>query len=84
MVDFEKAVEDMNVKLADTLTDEELIEVYGLYKQATVGDINIGKPADTDLKVSWMYYTEFPIQSFIEVFRISFREFPRLVGRYCS
>ena len=28
--------------------------------------------------------TEFPIPSFIEVFRISFREFPRLVGHYCS
>ena len=28
--------------------------------------------------------TEFPIPSCIEVFRISFREFPRLVGRSCS
>ena len=28
--------------------------------------------------------TEFPIPSFIEVFRISFREFPRLVGCPCS
>ena len=28
--------------------------------------------------------TEFPIPSFIEVFRTSFREFPRLVGRSCS
>ena len=28
--------------------------------------------------------TGFPIPSFIEVFRISFREFPRLVGRSCS
>ena len=27
--------------------------------------------------------TEFPIPSFIEIFRLSFREFPRLVGRYC-
>ena len=52
MVEFEKAVEDMDVKLAKTLTDEELIEVYGLHKQATVGDINIDKPAETDLKVS--------------------------------
>ena len=29
-------------------------------------------------------YTEFPIPSFIEVFRISFREFPRLLYRSCS
>ena len=28
--------------------------------------------------------TEFPIPSCREVFRNSFREFPRLVGRYCS
>ena len=28
--------------------------------------------------------TEFPIPSFIEVFRLSLWEFPRLVGRYCN
>ena len=28
--------------------------------------------------------TEFPIPFFIEVFRLSFREFPWLIGRYCS
>ena len=28
--------------------------------------------------------TEFPIPSFIEIFWLSFREFPGLVGRYCS
>ena len=28
--------------------------------------------------------TEFPIPSFIEVFQLSFSEFPRLVGHYCS
>ena len=52
MTDFERAVEDMNTKLAKTLTDENLIEVYGLYKQATVGDINIDKPSEADVKVS--------------------------------
>ena len=35
-----------------TLTDEEVVEVYGLYKQATVGDVDIEKPAETDVKVS--------------------------------
>ena len=28
--------------------------------------------------------TEFPIPSFIEIFWLSFREFPRLMGHYCS
>ena len=33
-----------------TLTDDELKEVYSLFKQATVGDINIEKPNMTDVK----------------------------------
>lgn len=52
MAEFERAVEDMNTKLAKTMTDEDLIEIYGLYKQATVGDINIDKPSEADVKVS--------------------------------
>ena len=28
--------------------------------------------------------TEFPIPSFVEVFRLSFGVFPQLVGHYCS
>lgn len=50
MGDFEKAVDDIRNKIAKTMTDDELKEVYGLYKQATVGDINIEKPSATDLK----------------------------------
>ena len=57
MVDFEKAVQEMNTRLAKSLTDEDLIEIYGLYKQATVGDINVDKPAETDIKVSVIYIT---------------------------
>ena len=49
--DFEKAVDDIRNKIAKTMTDDELKEVYGLYKQATVGDINIEKPSVTDPKV---------------------------------
>ncbi|XP_037939211.1 acyl-CoA-binding protein-like [Teleopsis dalmanni] len=30
-------------------TDSEFLEFYGLYKQATVGDCNIGKPSAIDL-----------------------------------
>ena len=51
MGDFEKAVDDISNKIAKTMTDDELKEVYGLYKQATVGDINIEKPPVTDPKV---------------------------------
>jgi len=52
MGDFEKAVDDISNKIAKTMTDDELKDVYGLYKQATVGDINIEKPSVTDLKGS--------------------------------
>ena len=33
-----------------TLTNEELKEVYALYKQATCGDVNIDKPGIADIK----------------------------------
>nr|CAD7434536.1 unnamed protein product [Timema monikensis] len=36
---FTKAAEDVKV-LKATPTDDELLEVYALYKQATVGDVN--------------------------------------------
>jgi diazepam-binding inhibitor (GABA receptor modulating acyl-CoA-binding protein) len=35
---------NMVKKLKSRPTDSELLELYGLYKQATVGDINIEKP----------------------------------------
>ncbi len=34
-----------------TLSDEELKEIYALYKQATVGDVNIDRPGMLDFKV---------------------------------
>ncbi|CAG2067324.1 unnamed protein product [Timema podura] len=40
---FTKAAEDVKV-LKATPTDDELLEVYALYKQATVGDVNTVKP----------------------------------------
>ena len=33
-----------------TLTNEELKEVYALYKQATCGDVAIDKPGIADIK----------------------------------
>ncbi|CAK7321798.1 Acyl-CoA-binding domain-containing protein 7 [Vulpes lagopus] len=39
--DFNKIAEDVR-KLKARPDDEELKELYGLYKQSVVGDINIG------------------------------------------
>ncbi|KAF4103131.1 acyl-CoA-binding domain-containing protein 7 isoform X2 [Onychostoma macrolepis] len=47
--EFEQHAE--NVKKVKTRpTDQELLDLYGLYKQAIVGDINTDKPGITDLK----------------------------------
>ncbi|KAM8810855.1 acyl-CoA-binding domain-containing protein 7 [Eudromia elegans] len=47
--DFDGAAEDVR-KLKTRPTDDELKELYGFYKQATVGDINIECPGMLDLK----------------------------------
>uniref|UniRef100_A0A8C5QVK6 ACB domain-containing protein n=1 Tax=Leptobrachium leishanense TaxID=445787 RepID=A0A8C5QVK6_9ANUR len=47
--DFDKAAEDIR-KLKTKPTDDEMREIYGLFKQATVGDINIDSPGLLDLK----------------------------------
>ncbi|XP_009703776.1 PREDICTED: acyl-CoA-binding protein-like, partial [Cariama cristata] len=47
--DFDGAAEDVK-RLKTRPTDEELKELYGFYKQATVGDINIECPGMLDLK----------------------------------
>jgi diazepam-binding inhibitor (GABA receptor modulating acyl-CoA-binding protein) len=52
MGDFEKAVDDVSNRVAKTMSDQELKDIYALYKQAAVGDINIEKPGVLDLKVS--------------------------------
>jgi len=36
--------------LKKTPSDAELLEIYGLYKQATVGDVNTSRPGLLDLK----------------------------------
>lgn len=48
--DFEAAAETLKTKVNKTLSDDELKEVYALYKQATAGDINIEKPGVLDIK----------------------------------
>ncbi|XP_019363910.1 PREDICTED: acyl-CoA-binding domain-containing protein 7 [Gavialis gangeticus] len=47
--DFDSAAEEVK-KLKTRPSDEELKELYGLYKQSTVGDINIECPGVLDLK----------------------------------
>lgn len=40
--EFEQIAEDVK-KVKAKPTDQELLDLYGLYKQATVGDVNTGK-----------------------------------------
>ncbi|XP_008063500.1 acyl-CoA-binding domain-containing protein 7 [Carlito syrichta] len=47
--DFDRAAEDVR-KLKARPDDEELKEIYGLYKQAIVGDIDIECPGMLDPK----------------------------------
>ncbi|XP_033065681.1 acyl-CoA-binding domain-containing protein 7 [Trachypithecus francoisi] len=47
--DFDRAAEDVR-KLKARPDDGELKELYGLYKQAIIGDINIECPGMLDLK----------------------------------
>ncbi len=46
---FEKAAEDVK-KHVKVLADEGKLKLYGLYKQATIGDCNTDKPGMLDFK----------------------------------
>ena len=41
--DFAAAAEDISNNVNKTLTDYELKEVYALYKQGTIGDVNTSR-----------------------------------------
>nr|AEK25827.1 diazepam-binding inhibitor [Micropterus salmoides] len=47
--EFDKIAEDVK-KVKTRPTDEELLDLYGLYKQAVVGDINTERPGTLDFK----------------------------------
>ncbi|XP_059616818.1 putative acyl-CoA-binding protein [Phlebotomus argentipes] len=47
--DFDKAAEDVK-KLKASPSNEDLLELYALFKQATVGDCNTSKPGMLDFK----------------------------------
>ncbi|XP_055912784.1 acyl-CoA-binding protein [Eupeodes corollae] len=46
---FDKAAEDVK-NLKTSPSDNDLLELYSLYKQATVGDCNTDKPGFLDFK----------------------------------
>jgi diazepam-binding inhibitor (GABA receptor modulating acyl-CoA-binding protein) len=48
--EFQAAVDPISNKVNKTMSDEELKEIYSLYKQATVGDINTERPGMLDFK----------------------------------
>lgn len=52
--EFKKAADDVK-RLKTKPTDNEMLELYGLYKQATVGDVNTDRPGMFDLqgKAKW-------------------------------
>ncbi|RZC38478.1 BBS1 and/or ACBP domain containing protein [Asbolus verrucosus] len=49
---FKSACEQIK-KFTKRPPDSDMLEVYSLYKQATVGDINISKPSDAKGKEKW-------------------------------
>ena len=63
--DFQAAVDMVSNKINKTLSNEELLEVYALYKQASIGDCNTSRPGMMDFKVSltfWDLSTELSYQ----------------------
>ena len=44
--DFDKAAEDAKTQVPDKAANSDKLALYGLYKQATVGDVNTGKLND--------------------------------------
>nr|XP_046238548.1 acyl-CoA-binding protein-like [Scatophagus argus] len=51
---FQKAAEEVKV-LKEKPNNEEMSELYGLYKQGTAGDVNIARPGFLDFtgRVKW-------------------------------
>ncbi|XP_061631601.1 acyl-CoA-binding domain-containing protein 7-like isoform X2 [Phyllopteryx taeniolatus] len=49
VAEFEKAAEDVK-NLKTRPSDQELLDLYGLYKQAIVGDVDTDRPGLFDMK----------------------------------
>ena len=52
--EFTKAAEDIK-KLTERPSDQELLDLYGYFKQATVGDINTARPGMLSLDLKGKY-----------------------------
>lgn len=48
--DFKQAVDDISNKVKKTMSDEELKEIYALFKQGSIGDVNTDRPGMLDFK----------------------------------
>merc|ERR1712243_357496 len=48
--EFKEAADRLSTKIKKTLTDEELKEVYALFKQGSIGDVNTARPGMLDFK----------------------------------
>merc|ERR1712066_1181721 len=48
--EFNACAEEVKNKINKTLSDDELKEIYALFKQGTMGDITIEKPGMLDMK----------------------------------
>lgn len=59
-MDFDSAVKSV-VNLAGSPTNDEKLKIYGLYKQATIGDINIPAPSFFDFagNAKWKAWSEY-------------------------
>lgn len=57
--DFEAAAEAIK-HISQRPSDEELLELYALFKQATVGDVNTTRPGMLDLKgkAKWDFWNK--------------------------
>ncbi|CAN2389067.1 Acyl CoA binding protein, partial [Pristimantis euphronides] len=57
--DFEKAAEEVK-QLKTTPSDQEMLKIYALYKQSTVGDVNTERPGFMDFKgkAKWDAWSE--------------------------
>ncbi|XP_019948881.1 acyl-CoA-binding domain-containing protein 7 [Paralichthys olivaceus] len=47
--EFEKMADDVK-KVKTKPSDQELLDLYGLYKQSVVGDVNVDQPGMLDMK----------------------------------
>ena len=55
--DFQTAQDMVSNKINKTLSNDELLEIYALFKQASVGDCNTARPGMMDFKASFYLIT---------------------------